>query len=128
MLEAVRINGKSFQDVVFEPVSGPSAKLGGALALHPVPHGDDGFQAVKQGTVVLAIGGSYRGILGNCRWVKFFASKDILEVQRNIVGCAFIKLSHELLRQPDVVLLKTHLHAGFSILGLENGDAVYAGG
>ena len=124
MLESLGINGEALEDVVFEAVGGPGAELGGPGALNAVADGDDGFQAVEPCAILFPVGGSYRGFLGNCGFIEFPVGKDVLEVKRDVVGGALIQVSHELLGEPDILVIEADFHTGPAIFRLEDGDVI----
>ena len=125
VLEPLVVHGEALAEVFLQPGHGPLPELGAALAADAEADGEDGIEVVVvhqpfdlPGTLVL----NYPEFPDSCPRGEFTLLVDVLEVLVDGADVLLKQVGHELLREPDSLVLKPALDARLAVLGLVEND------
>lgn len=116
VLHHLIVENKALLNVLFQRFCCPLAEPGGFFGVDTVAYGDDGIEIVEIRLIGLGLslyssmGRGYFHFGNNHGFIQFFVQEDVLQVLADGRHFDAEKFCHTLLCQPEVFIVKYHIH------------------
>jgi len=126
VLEPLVVHGEALDQILVQARSGPLAELRAAMATDTVTDRQNHGQAVVlnfAGDLTFALGSNYSIFSNSCCLLQLSVGVNLFQMVVYGVDADLEQFRHQLLRQPDHLVLEAALDPGAAVFGLVEDEA-----